>query len=235
MSFSKINKKQLFKPITFLMIFFFFIKEKNRSSAYDVNELKTSDTKRQYLKVNTNETPPLLKYAAPCVNALITEESTTGVKQNLVSNDTASDFNEITTTKSDCKKKFSIKAANTRKISVRSLKMKSGKSNRIVIESEQKINSNAIPFLILIKDTRIASMLFVVSIVFVATYLPSILATRSILPNDNLYIVYLYFTNSAANPFINLFINRSFRYDLFRLLKKSTPSFSIFSKKNSLE
>ena len=108
-------------------------------------------------------------------------------------------------------------------------------SKQINFESEQKINSNAIPFLILIKDTRIASMLFVVSIVFVATYLPSILATRSILPNDNLYIVYLYFTNSAANPFINLFINRSFRYDLFRLLKKSTPSFSIFSKKNSLE
>ncbi len=104
-------------------------------------------------------------------------------------------------------------------------------SKQIHFESEQKIESNAIPFLILIKDTRIASMLFVVSIVFVATYLLSILATRSILPNDNLYIIYLYFTNSAANPFINLFINRSFRYDLFRLLKKSKPSFTnVFNK-----
>jgi hypothetical protein len=104
-------------------------------------------------------------------------------------------------------------------------------SKQIHFESEQKIESNAIPFLILIKDTRIASMLFVVSLVFVATYLLSILATRSILPNDNLYIIYLYFTNSAANPFINLFINRSFRYDLFRLLKKSKPSFTnVFNK-----
>ena len=104
--------------------------------------------------------------------------------------------------------------------------LKSVKSNRIIIEKEEKIDSTAIPFLILIKDTRIALMLFVVSIVFVATYLPSILATRAILLNDNLYIVYLYFINSASNPFINFFINRSFRYDLFRLLKKSRPSFS---------
>ena len=126
------------------------------------------------------------------------------------------------------KSRLSLKAMSQRS-SIRT------SSKQINFESEKRINSNAIPFLILIKDTRIASMLFVVSIVFVATYLPSILATRSILPNDNLYIVYLYFTNSAANPFINLFINRSFRYDLFRMLKKSAPSFSIFTKKNSLE
>ena len=52
-------------------------------------------------------------------------------------------------------------------------------SKSTYFESENKIDSNAIPFLILIKDTRIASMLFVVSIVFVATYLPSILAICS--------------------------------------------------------
>lgn len=107
--------------------------------------------------------------------------------------------------------------------------LKSIKSNRIIIEKEGKIDSTSIPFLILIKDTRMACMLFVVSIVFVATYLPSILATRAILLNDNLYIVYLYFINSATNPIINFFINRSFRYDLLRLLKKSRPSFSAFS------
>ena len=90
--------------------------------------------------------------------------------------------------------------------------LKSVKSNRIIIEKEEKIDSTAIPFLILIKDTRIALMLFVVSIVFVATYLPSILATRAILLNDNLYIVYLYFINSASNPFINFFINYLLNY-----------------------
>jgi len=104
-------------------------------------------------------------------------------------------------------------------------------SKQVHFESEQKIDSNAIPFLILIKDTRIATMLFFVSLFFVATYLLSILATRSILPNDNLFLIYLYLTNSAGNPFLNFFINRSFRYDLFRLLKKSKPSFSsVFNK-----
>jgi hypothetical protein len=126
--------------------------------------------------------------------------------------------------------KSNLKAKLSPKPSFKRTSLKSSK--QVHFESEQKIESNAIPFLILIKDTRIASMLFVVSLFFVATYLLSILATRSILPNDNLYIVYLYFTNSAANPLLNFFINRSFRYDLFRLLKKSKPTFSNVFNKN---
>lgn len=92
---------------------------------------------------------------------------------------------------------------------------------------DSTINSRIIPFLILIKETRTAFMLFVISIAFIASYLPSILATRSLLPNDNLYIVYLYLTNSALNPIIYSFMNRSFRSDLRKLfVNKAKPVFS---------
>jgi hypothetical protein len=84
-----------------------------------------------------------------------------------------------------------------------------------------------IPFLITIKDVQTAFMLFVVSIFFIASYTPSILATKSILPNDNLFLIYLYLTNSAVNPIIYSFINRSFRSDLIKLLSKSKPIFAI--------
>ena len=89
------------------------------------------------------------------------------------------------------------------------------------------INSKIVPFLILIKDTRTAFILFVISIVFILTYMPSILATHSLLPNDNLYILYLYFSNSALNPIVYSFINRNFRSELIKLfLNKSKPIFS---------
>jgi hypothetical protein len=84
-----------------------------------------------------------------------------------------------------------------------------------------------IPFLITIKDVQTAFMLFVVSIFFILSYTPSILATKSILPNDNLFLIYLYLTNSAVNPIIYSFINRSFRSDLIKLLSKSKPIFAI--------
>jgi hypothetical protein len=101
------------------------------------------------------------------------------------------------------------------------------KSSVPVFRRDSTINSKIIPFLILIKETRTAFMLFVVSIVFIACYLPSILATRSLLPNDNLYIVYLYFCNSALNPIIYSFMNRNFRCDLKKLfLGKRKPVFS---------
>nr|QVK45738.1 G protein-coupled receptor [Proales similis] len=88
-------------------------------------------------------------------------------------------------------------------------------------------NTRTIPFLILIKETQTALTLFVVSIVFIASYLPSILATRSYLPNDNLFIIYLYFVNSAANPLIYSFLNRSFRADLMNLFVKKPSILSI--------
>ncbi len=71
------------------------------------------------------------------------------------------------------------------------------------------------------KDIRTAFMLFVVSVLFIAFYLPSIIATNLSLyfPNINLnlYISYLYFLNSAINPIIYCFLNPNFRSDLLKL------------------
>lgn len=96
---------------------------------------------------------------------------------------------------------------------------------------DSTINSKIVPFLILIKDTRTAFILFVISILFIITYLPSIMATYSLFFNENLYILYLYFLNSALNPIIYSFMNRNFRADLAKLffklfLNKSKPIFS---------
>lgn len=74
------------------------------------------------------------------------------------------------------------------------------------------------------KDIRTAFMLFVVSFLFIVFYLPSIIATYlaffiPLIPN-NLYITYLYFSNSAINPIIYCFLNPNFRTDLFKLFLK---------------
>ncbi len=115
----------------------------------------------------------------------------------------------------------------SRSIRANSLTSTTKKLTNKFFRRDSAINSRIIPFLILIKETRTAFMLFIISIVFIASYLPSILATRSFLPNDNLYLVYLYFTNSAINPLIYSFMNRSFRSDLKKLFThKSRPVFS---------
>ena len=75
------------------------------------------------------------------------------------------------------------------------------------------------------KDIRTAFMLFVVSFLFLVFYLPSIVTTYLDLfqvPNIpyNLYITYLYFSNSAINPMIYCFLNPTFRADLIKLFFK---------------
>lgn len=71
------------------------------------------------------------------------------------------------------------------------------------------------------KDIRTAFMLSVVTILFIVFYFPSILATRSLFfANDNIFLVYLYFTNSAINPMIYCFLNPNFRSDLVKLFFK---------------
>lgn len=74
------------------------------------------------------------------------------------------------------------------------------------------------------RDIRTAFMLFVVSFLYIVFYLPSIASTYLILfindsPN-NLYISYLYFSNSAINPIIYCFLNPNFRTDLLKLFFK---------------
>lgn len=58
-----------------------------------------------------------------------------------------------------------------------------------------------------------ASILFVVSVVFILTCLPALLMANDCIPM-NLIGFYLVFANHACNPFIYCFMNRSFREDL---------------------
>ncbi|CAF0956091.1 unnamed protein product [Brachionus calyciflorus] len=89
------------------------------------------------------------------------------------------------------------------------------------------------------KDIRTAFMLFVISCLFLIFYLPSITVTylAIFLPsiNSNLYISYLYLSNSAINPIIYCFLNPNFRADLVKLFFKRGFLFDKCAKNSSLK
>lgn len=89
------------------------------------------------------------------------------------------------------------------------------------------------------KDIRTAFMLFVVSILYIAFIMPSITTTylTLLLPNftGNLYITYLYFSNSAINPMIYCFLNPIFRSDLLKLFFKRGFIFDKCAKQANLK
>jgi len=55
-----------------------------------------------------------------------------------------------------------------------------------------------------VANVKTAAMLFVVTVVFVVTFLPAFLMTVHLLPY-NLVIFYMYFANNVANPIIYSF------------------------------
>jgi hypothetical protein len=181
----------------------------NRSNDIPMNELKKSSSctklnEKSIIKMNINGGTLYSKKQ---------NESDSPNTKSCVKTKTQRNFNNNNLRKNQTSTSFLSK----------SFKKKNPRHNKRAIslfKRESTFNSKIIPFLVLIRETRTAFMLFVVSIVFIAFYLPSILATRSILPNDNLFIVYLYFTNSAINPIIYSFINRSFRADLKKRICK---------------
>lgn len=65
-------------------------------------------------------------------------------------------------------------------------------------------------------NLKTAAMLFVVTLVFVVTFMPAFLMVLELLPY-NIVIFYVYFANNVANPVIYSFMNRNFRSDLGRL------------------
>lgn len=65
-------------------------------------------------------------------------------------------------------------------------------------------------------NLKTAAMLFVVTIVFVVTYLPAFLMALQLLPY-HMIIFYMYFANNVANPVIYSFMNKNFRDDLRKL------------------
>ena len=59
----------------------------------------------------------------------------------------------------------------------------------------------------LMANLKTAAMLFVVTVVFVITYLPAFLMVLHLVPY-NMIVFYLYFANNVANPVIYSFMNQ---------------------------
>ena len=60
---------------------------------------------------------------------------------------------------------------------------------------------------------KLASMLFVVTVVFIVTFLPAFLMALELMPY-NMIVFYMYFVNNVMNPVIYSFMNQNFRDDL---------------------
>jgi len=65
-------------------------------------------------------------------------------------------------------------------------------------------------------NLKTAAMLFVVTAVFVITFLPASLISLHLVPY-HVFVFYLYFVNNVANPFIYSFMNKNFRDQLYPL------------------
>lgn len=65
-------------------------------------------------------------------------------------------------------------------------------------------------------NMKTAAMLFVVTVVFVVTYLPAFLMVLELIPY-NIIVFYMYFANNFANPVIYSFMNQNFRSDLRKI------------------
>lgn len=68
-----------------------------------------------------------------------------------------------------------------------------------------------------IANIKTAGVLFVVTVVFIVTFLPAHLMAHDLIPY-NMTIFYMYFANNVANPVIYSFMNRNFREKMKRLL-----------------
>lgn len=70
-------------------------------------------------------------------------------------------------------------------------------------------------------NLRTAATLFVVTAVFVVTFLPASLISLRVVPY-HIFVFYLYFVNNVANPFIYSFMNKNFRDQLQPLFCRKT-------------
>ena len=68
-----------------------------------------------------------------------------------------------------------------------------------------------------VANLKTAAMLFVVTVVFVVTFLPAFLMTVHFIPYNRI-IFYMYFANNVANPIIYSFMNHNFRGHLRRMI-----------------
>uniref|UniRef100_A0A3Q0KN47 Putative g-protein coupled receptor n=1 Tax=Schistosoma mansoni TaxID=6183 RepID=A0A3Q0KN47_SCHMA len=91
--------------------------------------------------------------------------------------------------------------------------------NLIINNNEEKLHRSikTIKENITFQNLKTASMLFVVAIVYIITFIPAMLMAIEYVP---LYlpIFYLYYINNAINPIIYGFMNRNFRTDIQLLI-----------------
>ena len=73
-----------------------------------------------------------------------------------------------------------------------------------------------------IANLRTAAMLFVVTLVFIVTYLPA-LSMALYWIDHHPVVFYMYFANNVANPIIYSFMNKNFRDDLRRIFGCCNP------------
>lgn len=91
---------------------------------------------------------------------------------------------------------------------------KSRMSTEGVVEKKQiKRRKSIIKDGQLVANLKTALMLFVVTVVFIVTYLPAFLCSLNYLAYNAL-VHYMYFANNVANPFIYSFMNQKFRNGL---------------------
>ncbi|KAL8571801.1 hypothetical protein ACOMHN_058165 [Nucella lapillus] len=90
------------------------------------------------------------------------------------------------------------------------------------VDTSAKVSSRtsvALRDRMLYANIKTAAMLFVVTVVFIISFLPSWLIGLDVL-GMNYILFYIFFLNNVANPFIYAFMNRTFRDDLRSLLKR---------------
>ena len=91
--------------------------------------------------------------------------------------------------------------------------------NGATTKSNSRVASVALRDRMLYANIKTAAMLFVVSIVFIISFVPSWFVGLGVI-NFNPISFYIFYFNSVANPFIYAFMNRTFRDDLKLVVKR---------------
>lgn len=93
-----------------------------------------------------------------------------------------------------------------------------GVADTVVLKKNPGRISSAMRDRTLHANIKTAAMLFVVTVGFVISFLPSWLIGLRIL-QFRVSVFYMFYINNVINPFIYAFMNRTFRDDLFQLLR----------------